>query len=175
MSAAQWQYSDGRVYTGEVVAAHDGTGHLDVWGNDVYRSPIWTTPKNSATQRAVWTSADGLAVATVNRQDVRDERGAMGWAYSLNFPVRTTEAGDIIGTHWTEARNEHLIYTPMNDDDPRDVLDTLASFVYAWAEALDSPYPDSENRGLFPMTCQAFAEQYAEEFAADMLPESGES
>ena len=125
-------------------------------------SNITCTAASSATQMAAWTSADGLARVYVARANVRDDRGAMGWSYHVSCPTETE--GVRVG--YTFADPRELIYTPMNDSDPRPVLDTLASFLSAWAEALD--YPDSDNRDLFPAAVAGIVD-YVDELQSETI------
>lgn len=128
------------------------------------------TAKTSATQRGRWNAGDGVAWAAVTRQGVRDGRGAMGWSYELSGPTEREN----ISFHHTFCADAELIYAPGNEDDPREVLETLASFLSAWVEA--QRYPASDNRDIFPMRFLAWAESYAEEMTLDvMLPEDDES
>lgn len=120
---------------------------------------ITFTATTSATQRAVWTSADGLATAAVTLSSQTDDRGARGWAYELSVSVP-----EGVGFHYTFAKPAELIYTPMMPT-AVEVLATLASFVGAWSEALGASY--SDNADMFPVACISFADGYAEEFACD--------
>jgi hypothetical protein len=92
---------------------------------------------------ATWTSDDGAYEARVRYSDTTGvlpyDRRAL-WRWELFWPggqLASDDAG--------------RISTPtMVETDPLDVLATLASFLGAWTEALDSPYETSENRDLFP-------------------------
>lgn len=122
---------------------------------------ITITPPESATQRARWDSADGKAWAAVNRQGVVDDRGAQGFAWELAGPSERAN----VGFHYTEAQPAGLIY---GWGDVREMLSTLASFVSAWAEAIERP--GSDNRDLFPASVVGFVD-YADEFSAAMFVE----
>lgn len=128
----------------------------------------------SKTQRAKWTSADGLAWAAVTFQNVKDERGAWGFAYELSGPTDREN----IGFHHTFAADSELIYAPMcNPSDTVDVLETLASFVGAWAESVEYGERngrETENGDLFPMSCRGFVD-YADEFSSDTYIDGDES
>lgn len=128
---------------------------------------ITSTEPSSATQRAQWelVSADGTYTAAVTRTSRKDSRGASGWAWELSYGPPSG-----IGFHYTGAEDHSLIYGW--DDEPVKVLETLASFVSAWDEAMKWGDEDSENRDLFPKACEPFL-TVAELFALDTMEEEG--
>lgn len=106
---------------------------------------------------AHWSNTDGYG-ASVVRMRHTDERGAREWRITLAWPglgMRET---------WFSPYGTG-IFAPMHNEDPRGVLETLASFLGAWDEA--QRYEGSENRDLFPRECEPFL-AVAEEFSADV-------
>ena len=115
---------------------------------------VYVTPPESASQYAVWEQGDHRIM--VSRMSERDGRGAIGWSYSLQYAGRPNELGDRVGYHRTFARPDELIYTPRENTNPLEALETLGCFLTAWAEA--QRYPASENRDLFPASVLDFVE-----------------
>jgi len=126
---------------------------------------VKVNPAHWATQMARWDSADGLACAYVSRTSQRDGRGATGWAYYIGCPTEVPR----VGVGYTFARPDELIYAPTGDS--AEVLATLAGFVGAWAEALDSADRgrESDNADLFPIAVRCIAD-YADEFYCEVSP-----
>ena len=125
---------------------------------------ITVTEPTSATQMARWDHAEsnGTAyVAYVALTSHRDGYGKRGWAYYLGVSVP-----DGVGFGHTFAAPADLLYC--HDAEPADVLESLSSFVGAWAEA--QGYPNSDNRDMFPASCLPFA-AVAEEFTLDAMRE----
>ena len=135
---------------------------------DHQKGDIMTTyvsSTSSATQLAKWTSSDGLATAMVCRTDRIDTDGKRAWKWTLSYPTRFNVHGECdIAVNYTCVDAED-IRTP-GDPDPAEVLRSLSSFLDAWDEA--QRYPNSENRDLFPTSCEPFL-NYCEEFASDMI------
>jgi hypothetical protein len=123
---------------------------------------LTVTPETSATQRATWMleapEARYFAAVTLLHSKGKDEAGRCAWGWELSY----ASFSDGLGFHYTGT--ESPIWT--HDKDPRKVLAILADFVSAWDEA--QRYPDSENRDLFPVSCEPFLGA-AEDFAADMM------
>lgn len=119
---------------------------------------IHATGPSSASQNATWTSGDQHATASVYRTSERDSRGATGWSYYLS-----AGAPGGVGFGHTFASPGDLIYG--FEDGPLAVLRTLSSFLGAWDEAHRYGTPDSENRDIFPKSCEGFL-PYVEEFTA---------
>ena len=99
------------------------------------------------TNTATWTSADGMAVATVERHGCEN---TFRWQLSLN--------GELL------ASGEDL-REPTYRESER-ALEALSSFFDAWNEALqyEARGRTSDNRDLFPDSAIPWADGYAEEF-----------
>lgn len=114
----------------------------------------------------------GRYVAHVSKTTARDERGASGWAWKLTYTP--SERGVAIGETAVnvESALHDLIFAPMVDD-PRDVLETLASFVGAWDEAISYGSETSENRDLFPMDAEPWT-KCADMFTLETMSEQAD-
>ena len=103
--------------------------------------------------RATWVS--GEYHADVVRTDDYDH-GKRIWSWGLAWP------GGLYLSDETEG-----IHVPDHEDDPLNVLATLAGFLSAWDEALaweERYHQVSENGGLFPRACIPFRD-VIDEFA----------